>query len=119
MIIYKKYYFFIKNIINNINLIKGNNVKIIDIRKQVNNLFSFFIICEGISNLHIKTIYYKIILSINKDYNINPYNIEGINNYNWVLIDYKFLIVNIFLKKIRYYYNIDTLFKKYPVINIT
>ncbi|MDH3005043.1 MAG: ribosome silencing factor [Candidatus Shikimatogenerans sp. JK-2022] len=118
MKIYKKDYLFIKKIIYYINLIKGNNIKLIDIRKKENNLFNFFLICEGKSNIHVKYMYNKIVESINKIFNIKPYNIEGVQNYKWVLINYNFLIINIFIKKIRYYYNIDNLWRNYPIIDI-
>ncbi|WGH25357.1 MAG: ribosome silencing factor [Candidatus Shikimatogenerans bostrichidophilus] len=118
MKIYKKDYYFIKKIIKNINLIKGANIKVIDIRNKKNNLFNFFIICEGKSNLHVESIYNKIVESIYKIFKIKPYNIEGKINNKWVLIDYNFLIINIFLKKIRIYYNIDNMWKNYPIIDI-
>lgn len=111
----KKDFLFIKTIIKNI---KNNNIKIIDIRGKKNNLFDFFIICEGKSNLHVKSILNKIEVSIYKKFNIKPYNIEGIKNNEWVLIDYNFLIINIFLKKIRVYYNLELIFKNYPLITI-
>ncbi|WOX79389.1 ribosome silencing factor [Candidatus Shikimatogenerans bostrichidophilus] len=104
---------FIKTIIN---IINNNKIKIIDNRKTINNLFDFFLICEGTSYLHVKSIYNKIEYTIYKNFNIKPLNIEGKNYYKWILIDYKFIIINIFLKKIRKYYMIDKLFKKLPIL---
>ncbi|WGH25593.1 MAG: ribosome silencing factor [Candidatus Shikimatogenerans bostrichidophilus] len=117
MKISKKDYYLIKFIIKNLILLKGINIKIIDTRKK-NNLFNYFIICEGTSNLHIKSIYNKIEMSIYKKYKIRPYNIEGQTNCKWILIDYVFFIVNIFLDKIRYYYKIDKFFKNFPIIDV-
>ncbi|WGH28106.1 MAG: ribosome silencing factor [Candidatus Shikimatogenerans bostrichidophilus] len=110
--IIKKKFFFLRTIIKSIKNKKGKKIKIINTKKK-NNLFDYFIICEGISNIHIKTIYNKIVMSINNNFNIKPYNIEGLKNNEWILINYNFVIVNIFLKKIRYYYNIDKLFKNF------
>ncbi|WGH27625.1 MAG: ribosome silencing factor [Candidatus Shikimatogenerans bostrichidophilus] len=111
----KKNFFFIKTIIKIIKIIKGLNIKIIYInKKNINNLFNYFIICEGKSYLHVKSIYSKIEIYLFKFLNIRPYNIEGIKNNEWILIDYNFIIINIFLKKIRYYYNIDNFLKKLP-----
>lgn len=112
----KNNFLFIKTIIKNINIINGINIKIIDTTKKKNNLFDFFIICEGISYLHVKSIYNKIEISIYKKFNIKPYNTEGIQNYKWILIDYNFVIVNIFLNKIRYYYEIDNFWNKFPIL---
>ncbi|WGH24620.1 MAG: ribosome silencing factor [Candidatus Shikimatogenerans bostrichidophilus] len=118
MKIYNTKVLFIKYILNIINKIKGKRIKIIDIRNVPNNLFNFLIICNGKSTIHIKNIYNKITILIKKKFNIIPYNIEGINNLEWVLIDYNFIIINIFLKKIRKYYNIDNLWEKIPKIKI-
>ncbi|WGH26083.1 MAG: ribosome silencing factor [Candidatus Shikimatogenerans bostrichidophilus] len=118
MKINNKIFLFIKTIINNINNLKGKNIKIINTKKKINNLFDYFIICEGNSNLHIKYIYNKIESNIYSIFNIKPYNIEGLKHYEWILIDYNFIIVNIFLKKKRYYYNIDDLFKHFNNLNL-
>ncbi|WGH26615.1 MAG: ribosome silencing factor [Candidatus Shikimatogenerans bostrichidophilus] len=108
----KKRFFFIKTVIKIIKIINGLNIKIIYTNK--NNLFDYFIICEGTSYLHLKSIYQKIELYLYNIFNIKPLNIEGIKNNKWILIDYNFIIINIFLKKIRYYYNIDNFFRKFP-----
>ncbi|MDH3004964.1 MAG: ribosome silencing factor [Candidatus Shikimatogenerans sp. JK-2022] len=117
MKIKKKKNLFLKKIIKNIKKIKGKNIKLIDTRKKNNNLFDFFLICEGKTNIQVKTIFYKIEKSIYKNFNIKPKNIEGLNNLKWILIDYNFLIVNIFIKKNRNYYNIDNFWDKFPKIN--
>ncbi|WOX79124.1 ribosome silencing factor [Candidatus Shikimatogenerans bostrichidophilus] len=107
-----------KFIITIINIINNNKIKIIDNRKTINNLFDFFIICEGKSYLHVKSIYNKIENTIYNIFKIKPFNIEGKNNNKWILIDYRFIIINIFLKKIRKYYMIDKLFKNLPILYI-
>ncbi|WOX79255.1 ribosome silencing factor [Candidatus Shikimatogenerans bostrichidophilus] len=107
---------FIKTIIK---IINNNKIKIIDNRRnKINNLFDYFIICEGTSDLHVKSIYNKIEETIYNIFNIKPLNIEGKNNNKWILIDYNFIIINIFLKKIRKYYMIDKLFKNFPILYI-
>lgn len=118
MKIYKKDYLVLKKIINKVTLIKAKKIKIIDIRKKQNSLFNYFIICSGKSRLHVKTIYSKIVLSIKKKFRLTPFNIEGLNNYKWVLIDYNSIIINIFLKRVRKFYKIDNFWCKYPIIKI-
>ncbi|BDT61529.1 MAG: hypothetical protein RDO_0570 [Flavobacteriales endosymbiont of Rhyzopertha dominica] len=115
MKINKNKFKFIKTIINNI-IIKNINIKIYYTNKKINNLFDFFIICEGNSSLHISSLYNNIKKCIFIKYKILPSNIEGIKNNKWILIDYNFIIINIFLKKIRKYYKIDNLFSKFPII---
>ena len=38
-----------------------------------------------------------------------PLNIEGLENCKWVLIDYIDIVVHVFQKEIRQYYNIENL----------
>ncbi|WGH27111.1 MAG: ribosome silencing factor [Candidatus Shikimatogenerans bostrichidophilus] len=112
----KKKFLFIKTIIKNIKNKKGKKIKIIYTKKKNNNLFDYFIICEGKSNIHVKSIYNEIEYYIYNIFNIKPYNVEGLKYNKWILMDYKFIIVNIFLIKKRYYYDIDNLFKKKLII---
>ncbi|MDH3003849.1 MAG: ribosome silencing factor [Candidatus Shikimatogenerans sp. JK-2022] len=108
-------FFFLKKIIKIIIKKKAKKIKIYYINKY--NLFDYFIICEGLSNKHIKIIYNKIDNYIYNKFNIKPYNVEGLKNNEWILINYEFVIINIFLKKVRYYYKIDKLFNNFITIN--
>lgn len=104
----KKYYF-INIILNSIEQIKGTNIKIINLTKIENILFDYIVICSANSSIQVSSI---VSLVKEKIFNIigkKPSLIEGIINAQWVLMDYDTILVNIFQKSIRKYYDIETL----------
>ena len=70
---------------------------------------SYFIICTGRSNTHVNAIVSSVKKKVSKVLKEKPYNFEGNNNCEWVLLDYVNVVVHVFQKKIREYYNIEGL----------
>lgn len=97
----------IKTIINLIQEKKGYDITILDIRKQ-SSLTDFFIICSSDSDPQTRSIanYLKKELSKLK---IKPYQIEGLTDLDWILMDYYNIVIHIFRNEIRKYYNIERL----------
>ena len=67
-------------IISGIEDVKGNEINILDLRDIENSVCDYFIICEGTSN-----------------------------NAEWVLMDYVNVVVHVFQRHIRDYYDIESL----------
>ena len=86
---------------------KASDIKIIYVDK-LTSLTDIFIICTSNSNPQTKAIVNHIISAL-EDENIKALHTEGYRFLNWVLIDYVNIIVNIFNKKTREYYNIERL----------
>ena len=87
---------------------KGVEIEIINVSK-LTSLTDYFIMCTSDSDPKTKALANHIIDSINKKYNIKPMHSEGIENLDWVLLDYINIVVNIFKKEKRDYYNIERL----------
>ena len=99
----------ITNIINSIEEVKGEEVILIDMKKIDNSPCDYFIICDGSSNTQVNAIVSKIKKNVSKLLSEKPLNIEGLENCKWVLIDYINIVVHVFQKEIRKYYNIESL----------
>tara|TARA_B100000902_G_scaffold297582_1_gene284697 strand:- start:150 stop:515 length:366 start_codon:yes stop_codon:yes gene_type:complete len=99
----------ITNIINSIEEVKGEEVILIDMKKIDNSPCDYFIICDGSSNTQVNAIVSKIKKNVSKLLSEKPLNIEGLENCKWVLIDYINIVVHVFQKEIRNYYNIESL----------
>ena len=97
------------NIINSIQEVKADDVCTIDLRNIDNNFCSYFVICNGTSNVHVNSIVGSIQKRISKKLREKPFNTEGESNGEWVLIDYVDIIVHVFQKKMRDYYNLEEL----------
>ena len=99
----------LNNIINSIQEVKGVEVCTIDLRNVENNFCSYFVICNGTSNTHVNSIVGSIQKKISKELKEKPYNTEGEENAEWVLIDYVDIVVHVFQKNIRSYYKLEEL----------
>ena len=87
---------------------KATEIKIINVSK-LTSLTDYFIICSSDSEPKTKAIMNHIKDKIHEKYDIKPLHLEGIENLEWVLLDYVNIVVNIFSKEKREYYNIERL----------
>lgn len=86
---------------------KASDVKILDVR-EVTPITNFFINCTSGSPQQTKAISDHIEDELRKE-GAKPWHIEGLENLEWVLMDYVNIVVNIFSKKFRDYYNLERL----------
>ena len=99
----------ITTVLNGIEDVKGQNINILDLRELENTVCDYFIICEGTSNTQVNAIVNSIQKKVSKETKDKPWHIEGSDNAEWVLIDYVNVVVHVFQKHIREYYDIESL----------
>jgi ribosome-associated protein len=97
------------NIIKGIEEVKGNDIDILDLRDIDNAVCDYFIICNGTSNTQVNAIVNSIQKTVSKEIKDKPWHVEGTDNAEWVLMDYVSIVVHVFQKEIREYYNIEGL----------
>lgn len=98
-----------KVIINGMQEKKGFDIVIMDLRKIPNAITDFFLICSGTSEPQIDAIYQSVDAEVSKNLNENPWHKEGIQNKEWILLDYVDVVVHIFKKDRREFYDIESL----------
>jgi ribosome-associated protein len=99
----------VTQIITGIEEIKGQNVEILDLRDIENTVCDYFIICDGTSNTQVNAIVNSVQKIVSKSLKEKPWHIEGNNNAEWVLMDYVHVVVHVFQKHIREFYDIEGL----------
>ncbi|WP_299397339.1 ribosome silencing factor [uncultured Gelidibacter sp.] len=99
----------ITTIIAGIEDVKGKEIKILDLREIENTVCDYFIICEGNSNTQVNAIVNAVQKKVSKTLKDHPWHVEGSENAEWVLIDYVNVVVHVFQKHIRQYYDIESL----------
>ncbi|MCH1454511.1 MAG: ribosome silencing factor [Flavobacteriaceae bacterium] len=99
----------ISNIITGIENVKGLDVRLLDLRDIENTVCNYFVVCSGSSNTHVNAIVSAIQKTVSKELKEKPFHTEGSDNAEWVLIDYINIVVHVFQKHIREYYNIEEL----------
>ncbi|MCY3997842.1 MAG: ribosome silencing factor [Flavobacteriaceae bacterium] len=96
-------------IIQAIDEIKGRDVILLDFLKIENAPCRYFVICNGTSTTHIRALESTIYRRCKKKLNQRPYDVEGRENAQWVLMDYIDVVVHVFQKEIREFYDIESL----------
>lgn len=99
----------ISNIISGIDNVKGLEVSLLDLRDIENTVCSYFVVCTGSSNTHVNAIVSSIQKTVSKELKEKPFHTEGNDNAEWVLIDYINVVVHVFQRQTREYYNIEEL----------
>ena len=99
----------VEKIVSSIDEVKGIDVDLLDLRKINNTVCRFFIICTGTSNTHVSAITSSIKKNVSKELKEKPYSMEGLENQEWVLIDYVDVVVHVFQQNIREFYDIENL----------
>lgn len=99
----------ITTILSGIEDVKGKEITILDLRDIENTVCDYFIICEGTSNTQVNAIVNSIQKKVSKELKDNPWHVEGSDNAEWVLIDYVNVVVHVFQKHVRQYYDIESL----------
>jgi len=99
----------ITNVIKGIEEVKGQDIEILDLREIENTVCDYFIICNGTSNTQVNAIVTSIQKTVSKALQEKAWHIEGSDNAEWVLMDYVHVVVHVFQKHIREYYDIESL----------
>ncbi len=98
--------------------VKGNNIILLDLREIENTVCDYFIICNGTSNTQVNAIVSSIQKKVSKTIHDKPWHVEGEDNAEWVLMDYVNVVVHVFQKHIREFYDIEGLWGDAKFIEI-
>jgi ribosome-associated protein len=96
-------------ILHGIEEVKGQDINLLDLRAIDNTVCDYFVICSGTSNTHVNAIVNSIQKTVSKEIHDKPWHVEGSDNAEWVLIDYVNVVIHVFQKHIREYYDIEGL----------
>ncbi len=105
----------VKTIVSAIDSKKGENIKIIGI-KDLTIIADYFVIATGTSSTQVKALAEEIEYQLDKR-GVAPHHIEG-KNTPWVCLDYNSVIVHIFYKEQRDFYQLERLWEDGEKIDI-
>jgi len=88
---------------------KAKKIVSLDLTKIHNAVTNYFLICHASSKTQLGAIYDNVLEFVRKECETKPYNKEGLENAEWILIDYVDVVVHIFLEDIRPFYNLEGL----------
>ena len=96
-------------ILHGIEEVKGVDTNLLDLREIENTVCDYFIICNGTSNTHVNAIVNSHEKTASKGIKDKPWHVEGSENAEWVLMDYVNVVVHVFQKHVREFYDIEGL----------
>lgn len=96
-------------IIKGIDDVKGEDIQLLDLREIENTVCDYFVICSGNSNTQVNAISGAVQKVVSKELKDKPWHIEGENNSEWILMDYVNVVVHVFQKHVREFYDIESL----------
>lgn len=88
---------------------KGEDVKILDLRKVHGAPAEYFVIASGNVPSHVSAMSDEVHEVVKKATGLGPHKVEGYNNAEWILMDYFDVVVHIFIKDKRAFYRLDDL----------
>lgn len=101
--------YLVKKITEGIQEKKGKNIVIADLSSIDDTICNYFVICQGNSPSQVTAIVDSV-----KDYvriatDNKPTTIDGLQNAQWVAMDYSDVLVHVFLPEVRDFYNLEHL----------
>ena len=89
---------------------KARDLKILHVEKKT-VIADYFVICTGNSSTQVKALADEV------DYKTTlrgkaPTNVEGRGNVSWIVLDFDNVIVHIFSREAREFYNLDKLYSE-------
>ncbi len=106
----------LEKIIKTLDNKKAEEIKAIKIT-DLTILADYFIIANGTSTTHTKTLAEEVEYQLSQE-GIEPNRTEGYNGSNWVILDYGDIVVHVFYKETRDYYQLERLWSDGEMIDI-
>ena len=97
---------------------KGRDIQLLEI-KGLSTLGDYFVLASGGSNTQVKALSDDIDEELHKQFDIHPERVEGLQNAEWVLMDYDDVMVHIFQEEPRAFYTLERLWNDAPRIDLS
>ncbi|MGQ9615029.1 MAG: ribosome silencing factor [Spirochaetota bacterium] len=93
---------------------KARDIIVLDL-EGMTSITDYFVICTVNSIVHSKALV-RSLFEYMEQYDLHPLSKDPSCNSPWVLIDYNYFIIHIFLKEGREYYQLEKLWSDAPVV---
>jgi len=88
---------------------KGNDIVRLDLRNIHSSVVDYFVVCHAESSNQVKAIALSVEKEVYQALKQHPWKKEGLQNGEWILLDYVDVVVHIFKTDKREYYGIEDL----------
>lgn len=108
----------LENITKGIQEKKGKGIVIANLTNIEDSICDYFVICQGNSPSQIQAITESIYETVRQATHEKPLNVCGLENCQWVALDYANVMVHIFLPAPRAFYDLEHLWEDAQLITI-
>lgn len=88
---------------------KGKEIVVIDLNTIKHTECGYFVICHGTSTTQVNSIALSVEETVKENTGINAWHKDGYRNSIWILLDYGDIMVHVFQKDAREFYNLEGL----------
>ncbi len=88
---------------------KAKQIISLDLSNIPNAVTKYFLICHAPSKVQVDAIYDNVVEIVWEQCGVKPFNREGHENSEWILIDYFDVVIHVFLEDIRTFYQLEDL----------
>lgn len=90
---------------------KGRHIVVADLQGIDGAIARYFVICQGSSPAQVEAITESIGETARKELDEKPARVAGLENAQWVAMDYGDVLVHVFLPDVRSYYDLEHLWE--------
>lgn len=95
---------------------KGMNILVLDVR-DICTMTDFFIIAEGTVDRHVKALSNVIMDEFTREKR-NPLHAEGLQDGEWIVLDYGDFVIHLFTPELREKYALENLWSKGKIVDV-
>lgn len=88
---------------------KARDIKILHVEDKT-VIAEYFVLCTGNSSTQVKALASEVEYRLEQR-GVAPYSVEGRDNNSWILVDFSNVIVHVFSRDAREFYNLDKLYE--------
>ncbi len=88
---------------------KARDIKVLHVEDKT-VIAEYFVLCTGNSSTQVKALAGEVEYRLEQR-EVKPYSVEGRDNNSWILLDYSNVIVHIFSREAREFYNLEKLYE--------
>lgn len=93
---------------------KARDIVILDLREMPHAVCDYFIICHGDSTTQVEALADAAETEVREQLGEKPWHREGMENAQWILVDYVDVVVHVFHREAREFYDLEGLWADAP-----
>ncbi|MCU0327711.1 MAG: ribosome silencing factor [Chitinophagales bacterium] len=97
---------------------KAQDIVYIDLRENEEALIDYMVVCEGNSNTQVAALSNNLNRDVYERIKVFPFRMEYTSNDVWTILDYFEIVVHIFQRETRQFYQLEDLWSDSPIYAI-